>query len=110
MDELIQEIYEQIVTDINPSRQGDKSILLIKVKNAYREVEETRNYPDDAEDTYIQSDMARFWSTIYNLAMYDFNIRGAEFESTINENGEYRSFTDRNKILAAVTPFAYIVE
>ena len=110
MDELIQEIYEQIMADVNPSRSGDASILLIKVKNAVREVKEVRNYPDDATDTFIVSDLNRFWPTIYNLAMYDFNIRGAEWESTINENGEYRSFVDRGKILQEVTPFAYIAE
>lgn len=110
MDELIQEVYEQLMSDINPVREGDASILLIKVKNAVREVKEVRNYPDDATDTFIVSDLNRFWPTIYNLAMYDFNIRGAEWESTINENGEYRSFVDRGKILAEVTPFAYIAE
>ena len=110
MDELIQEVYEQLMSDINPVREGDASILLIKVKNAVREVKEVRNYPDDATDTFIVSDLNRFWPTIYNLAMYDFNIRGAEWESTINENGEYRSFVDRGKILQEVTPFAHIAE
>lgn len=110
MDELIQEIYEQLMSDVNPVRDGDASILLLKVKNAYREIKSVRNYQDNATDAFIDSDMAQFWQQIYNLALYDFNIRGAEFESTINENGEYRSFIDRSKLLQEVTPFAYIAE
>ena len=109
MDELINQIYEQLMLDIAPKREGDSSFLLAKVKNAYREVQMARRYPEAASETYIASDMARFCSAIYNLALYDFNIRGAEFESTINENGEYRIFTDRGKILAEVIPIAQIV-
>lgn len=98
------------MADINPVREGEASVLLVKTKNAYREVKSVRNYPSDADDDYIAEDMANFWTVIYNLAMYDFNIRGAEWQTVINENGEYRSFVDRGKILAEVTPFAYIVE
>ena len=107
MDELIQSVYEQLMGDINPTRNGDASVLLIKVKNAYREVKEVRNYPDDATEEFIVSDMNHFFPVIYNLAMYDFNIRGAEWQQVVNENGEYRSFIDRHKILGEVTPFAY---
>lgn len=108
MDELIQEIYEQIMADVNPTRPGDASVLLLKVKNACREVKEVRNYPDDASESFIVSDLGKHWSVIYNLALYDFNIRGAEWESTINENGEYRSFVSREKVLAEIVPFAYL--
>lgn len=108
MEELIQSIYEQLMVDINPTREGEAAILLIKVKNAYREVKAVRNYPSDATDTFITTDMAHFYSVIYNVAMYDFNIRGAEWQSTINENGEYRSFVDRSKLFSEVTPFAEI--
>ena len=107
MDELIQEVYEQLMSDINPTRQGDSSILFVKVKQACREVKEVRNYPDDATEEFIVSDMNHFFPVIYNLAMYDFNIRGAEWQQVVNENGEYRSFIDRHKILGEVTPFAY---
>ena len=108
MDELIQAIYEQLMVDINPIREGEAAVLLIKTKNAYREVKEVRNYPADATDAFVNADMAHFYSTIYNVAMYDFNIRGAEWQTTINENGEYRSFVDRSKLFADVTPFCEI--
>lgn len=109
MDEFIQSIYERLMADIAPTREGEQSILQVKVKNAYSEVKECRNYPDDTPQTFIDNDMKKFFTTIYNLAMYDFNIRGAEWQTTINENGEYRSFVDRAKVLAEVTPFAMIV-
>lgn len=109
MGELVNEIYEQLMADIAPTRDGDSSFLLMKVKSAYREVKQTRHYPEDAPQEVIDADMERYSSAIYNLALYDFNIRGAEFESTINENGEYRIFVDRRNILAAVTPMAIVV-
>lgn len=106
---LVLDVYERLLADINPTRDGDSSVLLIKVKNAYREVQQVRNYPEDASSEFIASDMWKFWNVIYNLAMYDFNIRGAEWQSTINENGEYRTFVDRWKVLSDVTPFAEVV-
>lgn len=108
MDELIQTIYEQLMVDIAPTRQGDAAILLIKVKNAYREIKQYRNYPKDYTEEQIDADMADHYTEIYNLALYDYNIRGAEFQTTINENGEYRSFEHRSTILAEVIPFASI--
>lgn len=109
MDEMIQSIYEELMADIHPTREGEESVLLLKTKNAYREVQEARNYPDDATDEYIEADMKRFRQVVYNLAMYDFNIRGAEWQTTINENGEYRSFYERSKLMAEITPFAIVV-
>ena len=106
-DSLETTVYNNLITDIGvPS--ADQPVLLIKVQNAIREVTRARQYPSDWESTDIESDLWRFYTNIYDLAMYDYNIRGAEGQSTINENGEYRTFVDRRKLLNGVTPFAVI--
>ena len=106
-DTLEQTIYNNLISDIGVA-EDLKPALLIKVQNAIKEVTRARRYPSDMEQEAIDTDLQKFYTNIYDLAMYDFNIRGAEGQTTINENGEYRSFVERKKLLNGVTPIAII--
>lgn len=44
-----------------------------------------------------------------NLALYDYNQDGGEFQVSSSENGTSRSWIDRDKILGKVTPFVQIL-
>ena len=106
LNNLVQSVYDELVIDIAPKEAG-LDALLIKTNNAYREVKHTRNYPAAAEDTFVETDMGQFFKVIYDLAMYDYNMRGAEGQSRISENGEERTFVKRETLLKPVLPFAY---
>lgn len=106
--EISQRVFEELVLDINPKRESDFAALVIKVANAEREIKRARQYPIEWSDDQIADDMERFYSNLYELAMYDFNIRGAEGQSQVNENGENRMWVDRRRCLNGVTPIAVI--
>lgn len=105
--DLAKSVYDNLIIDVGITSGSD--ILAVKVANAEREVKRLRRYPSDADAAYVASDMEQFWTVVYNLSLYDFNQRGAEGEESINENGEYRVFIDRNKILSGVNPIVRLV-
>ena len=108
LNTLVQNVYDQLMIDIAPTREGEEDILLIKTNNAYREVCNARRYPSSYDDETILTDMEHYFTDIYNLAMFDFNMRGAEGQSIINENGEYRSFVKRVELLKAIVPICVL--
>lgn len=109
MDDLIQSVYTQLLADINPTREGESDALLLKVRNAAKQIRMIRRYPSTLSETAIVTDMAQYFTQIYDLAMLDYNQRGAEGQGVIQENGEYRSFRQRTEMLRGVYPYAVIV-
>lgn len=105
-----QDIADALLMEINPKRDGERSALIAYVNKAYDEVMLRRNYPSDMAGEAVERDMARYRSVVYDVAKYDFNIRGAEFQSVIQEGGEYRSFIDREKLFAPLVSYAVVVE
>lgn len=106
MNALCQSVYNELLIDVAP-KESDEPILLNKVNQAYREVYQKRHYPHDVDSSFAAGDMQRFFSNIYNIALYDYNMRGAEGQSRIAENGEERTFIKRESLLIGVIPFAY---
>lgn len=108
MSEICATVYENLLIDIEP-KERDYAALAIKVSNAEREIRRVRRYPSSYTEEDITEDMWNYYTNLYDLAMYDFNMRGAEGQSSINENGEYRIFVDRKKLLNGVHPIAKLV-
>ncbi len=81
-------------------------LLLPKVQNAIREVRAARKYPDYYAEERIEGDLYRFYSKIRNIALYDYNGIGGEWEQSHSENGVSRSFVDRDKLFWGILPLA----
>ncbi len=79
------------------------------IYQAEQDVRLYRNYPDNYTEEMIEKDMKKFDSIIVNLALYDYNQEGGEFQISSSENGTSRSWIDRDKILGKVTPFVQIL-
>lgn len=105
VESLINEILEDLKTELGLQDTSDIAILSSKVKNAYREVKRTRNYQTNHSQAFIDADMGNFYSNIRDLALYDFNQVGAEFQSNHSENGYNRSWVDRKECLSGVVAF-----
>ncbi len=94
-------------------RQSDVSseneFLQQLIFQAEQDVRLYRNYPDNYTEEMIEKDMKKFDSIIVNLALYDYNQDGGEFQISSSENGTSRSWIDRDKILGKVTPFVQIL-
>jgi hypothetical protein len=105
MDALLNEILEDLTTELNLTEKSDIAILSSKIKNAIREVRSKRNYPEHFTESQIEKDLERHYSNIRELALYDYNQYGVEGQTSHNENGTNRTWKSRNECLAGV--FAY---
>lgn len=109
MDKLIEEIYEDLKIELDISEESDLSILISKVKNAYREVKRERNYPNSYDDETVEHDMERYYSNIRRLALYDYNQYGVEGEKSHNDNTGTRTWTSRETCLEGVVAICTLI-
>lgn len=101
---------EQLKTRLRQSGISDEDEFLEQlISQAEQDVRLYRNYPDNYTKEMIEKDMKKFDSIIVNLALYDYNQDGGEFQISSSENGTSRSWIDRDKILGKVTPFVQIL-
>lgn len=107
MEELIASIIEDLTIELSLTDANFNSDLLTaKVKSATREVKNIRKYPSSYTQIMIDEDMQEFYSTIRDVALYDYNTVGAEFQTLHNENSVSRTWVDRDKLFNRVIPLA----
>lgn len=103
------EMRESIIAELTIELDGETlatNMLEIKVDSAIREVKRARRYPSSYSDEMIEKDIVNYYSNIKNIALYDYNLIGVEGQSASTENGESRTYVDRNKLFYGVIPFA----
>ena len=105
MESLVNEILEDLKTELGLTEESDLAVLTSKVRNAYREVKRTRNYQSSHTQEFIDRDMEGFYSNIRELALYDFNQVGAEGQTSHSENGTSRVWKERRESLNGVFAF-----
>lgn len=106
MDELLAELLADLEIELGVTDASDIAILTVKIKNAAREVSQTRNYPSSFEEATIVDDLEKYYSNIRKLAMYDYNQVGAELQASHNENGVNRAYIERMKCFNGVPSYA----
>ena len=107
MEELIQNIIDDLTIELSVTDANFNSDLLsAKVRSATREVKDTRKYPSSYTQIMIDEDMQEFYSSIRDIALYDYNTVGAEFQTSHNENSVSRAWVDRDKLFDRVLPLA----
>lgn len=107
---LEQEIFADLSAELSVSDDKFNEILLLsKVRNAIREVKRARNYPKSYSNSQIEQDMYDYFSNIRNIALYDYNLIGAEGQQSSNENGTSRSYVDRDKLFCGICPFVRVL-
>lgn len=104
--DIQKEIYDDLINELNIVKDADALSLLVKVKNAVREVTNRRSYPSHFTDADIQKDLAKLYSNIHDLALYDYNQIGAEGQTSHNSNGTSRTWKDREECLKGVFAWA----
>lgn len=106
VDEMRNAIIAELIIELKDESVFSQGKLEIKVDNAIREVKRARKYPSSYSDEMIDADMEQFYSNIKNIALYDYNMIGVEGQSASTENGESRTYIDRNKLFYGIIPFA----
>lgn len=103
-----------IITDLTAELSGDATfdanILAVKVKLAVKDVIARRCYENSTlSDTQIANDLEKYYSTIANVARYDYNQIGIEGEVNHSENGIARTYLDRNSLFRNVHSFVGVI-
>ncbi len=84
----------------------NQALIFPKIKNAIREVKRARNYPKHYSESAIVEDLENYYSNIRNIALYDYNMIGAEGQTSMGENGISRTFVDRDNLFAGIIPLS----
>ena len=96
----------QVVFPSKPKLEVELQNLIDKAKS---EVINYRRYPSDWSDEQIEADINDNYShSVVDLVLYDYYTKGADYETSHNENGVSRSFINRDKILGKIIPFCNI--
>lgn len=107
---LEQEIFADLSAELSVSDENfNETLLLSKVRNAMREVKRARNYPKSYTDRQIEADMYDYFSNIRNIALYDYNQIGSEFEKGHSENSVNRTWSDRTSLFNGICPFVRVI-
>lgn len=101
-DELIADLTIELSSE--PTFNAD--ILKQKVIGAIREVKRARKYPSYYTDEQIQTDLYEYYSNIRNIALFDYNQNGIEFQISSSENGISRTYMDRKKLFSGIIPLS----
>lgn len=105
-----QEIIEELTIELKNEPDFNSEILAVKVRNAIREVKMKRNYVATSyTDRQIEQDLYNYYSTIKNLALYDYNTIGMEFQSGSSENSTSRTMIGRDDLFRGVHAFVKVL-
>ena len=112
-EEMTLSLEEELMADLAveleiADKNFNRTLLLSKVRNALREVKQTRKYPSYYTEEQITADMYEYYSNIRSLALYDYAQVGAYGEESHSENNTSRSYADRSKYFAGIIPLSRI--
>jgi hypothetical protein len=105
-EEMKNDILSEISVELSSENSFNRDFLSVKIVNAIREVKRARKYPNFYTEEMIDADMEQFYPNVKNIALFDYNQIGIEWQSASSENGESRTFIDRNKLFYGIIPFA----
>lgn len=110
---------EEIMTDLAAQLSGEvgysESVARSKLNVAFKEVMQARTvkfggkYPSSMTEEEIVEDFSQFYSHIFNLALFDYNTIGIEFQTSSTENSTTRTFRDRDRLFNGIVPLARMV-
>ena len=108
---LKNQIISLLATELANDSNYNADILASKVELAIRDVMGRREYGNSHyTDAKILEELStRYFSTITNLARYDYNQSGAEGQKNHSENSVSRTWYDRNKLFSDVHPFVKVL-
>lgn len=109
--ELQANIVIDLQEELGATSKVNEPVLQNKVKLAIIEVMNKREYGNSkyTEEQILDELSTRFYSTIENLARYDYNQTGTEGQSSHSENSVSRIWLDRNKWLNDVHAFVKVI-
>lgn len=107
IDELKTSVIEGLTVELTNDPDFSTEILQEKVNNAVNEVMRFRRYKQAKyTDSMIEADIVDFISNIRDIALYDYNQVGLDFQTNHQENGTVRTFMGRRYLFSGIIPLA----
>lgn len=101
---------QELVADLSAELEADKmfsqQLLISKIRSAIREVKKARKYPSSYTGEQIERDIYEYYINIRNIALFDYNQIGGEFQESNSEPGSSRTYMDRNKLFRGIAPIS----
>ena len=99
-----------LTAELRDDANFNERLLNSKIEIAIRDVMGKREYGNShyTDKKILEELSTRYFSTITNLARYDYNQSGAEGQKNHSENSVSRTWYDRNKLLSDVHAFVKI--
>ena len=115
MNELREDILSDLIAQLHNDVGYDLAVVESKLDNAMRSVMQIRcklyggKYPKSFTDERAASDLSQFRSHIFELALFDYNTIGIEFQTSSTELSTTRTYRDRDRLFNGIMPLARIV-
>lgn len=107
--DLKEEIVAQLTKELADEPLFSESSLDAKVSNAIMEMRMKRNYSATSyTEDQIADDLYNYYSTIANVALYDYNKIGTEGEKSRTENSISQTWEDRDSLFQGVHAFVKV--
>lgn len=105
---LADEICEELKEEFTADDTFEASMLRRKVRKAIEDVIRARKYPTYYSDEQKIKDLKSYYSNIQDIAIYDYNHIGAEFQTSHSENSITRNWQEREKLFSGIVPIAVL--
>lgn len=115
----LNDLKEEILMDLVVQLEGEvgfkEEIVQSKLNIAFREVLQARTmkfggrYPSSMSEEEQYNDLSQFTSHIFNLALFDYNTIGIEFQTSSTENSTTRTYRDRDRLFNGIVPLSRLV-
>ena len=107
---LREEIIAELTDEFGNDPAFDAKVLKIKVNDAYRKVRARKQYGNTSySEMQIEKDLKeKHFQDIKDVALYNYNKIGAEFQLSHNENSVSRSWVSEDEVLGNICAFVKI--
>ena len=114
-DDLRDAILVDLAAQLEDEPGYKSAVVESKLDTALREVMQARtknyhgSYPESYTEERAAQDLSQYYSHIFNLALFDYNTIGIEFQTSSTENSTTRTYRDRDRLFNGITPLSRIV-
>ena len=115
LSDLKEQILSDLITQLHDEVGYNEDVVMSKLNIAFREVVQARTqkfggkYPSSMTDEQAADDLSQFYSHIFNLALFDYNTIGIEFQTSSTENSTTRTYRDRDRLFNGIVPLSRLV-
>lgn len=104
---------DEILADLGSELEAtdpdyNSAILSTKINIAIKKVTNARNYPDYYTQETINTDLAKFYTQIRDIALYMYNNVGVDFDESYTSNKMSRTVISESELYRGIPKIARV--